>query len=126
MRVLIVPLTCFLVLAGHSAAGEAVNTTWRPDDIVHYRSGCHDQEAALQTAESGDMATAVWIELMRSGRCFILTEKVPAQLVKWVAGPYTLSPGIDASVWQVRDALGDETYILLDDEGGPHLAALDI
>lgn len=114
-------LLAFVVLClvtGQARADETL-TTWRAGDLVVYGSGCHDVAAILDVARGGVEASR---EMARQARCFRTSGPLAAVLLEWIDGPFTQA-GLIASVWRVRDALGDEEYILLYDASGPHQAA---
>ena len=112
-----VSLAVLLAAAGPTpvrAGGEHL-TTWRSGDPVGFRFACATADALLDLDEEG---------YARPGApCWVATGgAVPAILLERLSGPHTVPQGV-GSVWRARDVEGDEVFLLLCDDCGPHPAS---
>lgn len=106
-----------------TASTGALQTTWRPGDLVNYTVACHSAKDVTRLGKN--WSDVLWSKLVATGKCFQLTHSpVPAILVKWLSGPYSAmkdgSTGPMGSIWEIIDSTGDTEYLFLDDTGGPH------
>jgi len=101
--------------AGSARAGGEHLTTWRAGDPVGFRFACQTAAALLDLDDEG---------YARPGApCWVATGgAVPAVLLERVSGPHTVPQGV-GSVWRARDVEGDEVFLLLCDDCGPHAAS---
>lgn len=97
---------------------------WHTGHQVWYRSACHDKAKMTAVAEAAEVslraANEHFTRLVREGECTFHQQPVAAFLLERVSGPYASPDGPTAHVWRIFDAVGDEKYILLRVDTGPH------
>ena len=114
------PLFAFVVA---TLSGEQL-TTWRVNDAIHYRTACHAEEDILHVGRD-ENPYELGNVLIEQGKCFSLPRPAHAVLVRWIAGPFVMPEGIQASAWELLDQFGDTEFLLMENSNGPHEAQRD-
>ena len=99
-------------------------TTWRADDTVWFRAGCHTAEHMIAVGKK--VSDEFFMAKVEKGLCFYMPGLMNAVLVKWLDGPFKDDTGsATGSVWEIRDITGRTEFIWIFDTTGPHKPTKD-